>query len=394
MEYNFDKIVDRGGTDSVKYDLRFAMFGTDKVIPLWVADMDFRAPENVINTIAQQADHGVYGYTILPKQFNDSIVEWSLKRYHWELKKNWITCCPGVVPSLAISILTFTRPGDKIIIQSPVYPPFFTIVNENDRELLVNELKAVNNRYEIDFDDLETKASQGAKMLILCNPHNPVGRVWTKNELQRVAEICLNHNIIMIADEIHADIVYSPNRYVPLASLSEEIANQTITCLAPSKTFNIAGLATSITIIANRDLNNRFKKQLAAMGLNHGSYFGPKALEAAYLNGEKWLDNMLDYVAKNIDLVIRYIGEHIPEIKVVKPEGTYLLWLDCKGLGMNDRELKRFMIHKACLGFNDGPTFGQGGSGFQRMNVACPASVLELALKQLKQSVDLWRETN
>jgi cysteine-S-conjugate beta-lyase len=392
MQYNFDELIDRTHSGSVKYGLRKMVFGTDNVIPLWVADMDFRTPDFILQAVKQQAGHGVYGYAALPEKYTDSIVYWAEKRYQWTLKKPWVIACPSVVPSLAVCILAFTDPGDKIIIQPPVYPPFFSIVRENDRELLCNELVIQSGKYVIDYDDLERKAGQGAKMLILCSPHNPVGRVWEKEELMEVGRICLKHDLIIVTDEIHSDIIFKPHRFYPLASLSEEIAHQTISCLAPSKTFNMAGLAASWTVISNPVFNRKFKKKLAALHLNHGNYFGPVALEAAYFHGEEWLEQLLIYLQGNVEMVADFLKQHLPEIWMIKPEGTYLLWLDCRGLNMDDHKLKQFMVNKAGLGFNDGPTFGPGGSGYQRMNIACPASILKDALNRLNLAVCNWRE--
>jgi cysteine-S-conjugate beta-lyase len=391
MQYNFDELIDRNHTDSVKYGLRKLVFGTEDVIPLWVADMDFRSPDFIVEAVRQRAAHEIYGYPKLPENYSDPIVSWAEKRYQWKIEKQWITDCPGVVPSLAVSILAFTNPGDKVIIQTPVYPPFFSVVQENDRVIVLNQLMIRSGKYSIDFDDLEKKAAQGAKMMILCNPHNPVGRVWGKNELLELAKLCLKHGVLIVSDEIHSDIIFKPWEFVPISSLSEEIANNTISCLAPSKSFNIAGLSASYTVISNQELRKNFKRQLAALHLHHGSYFGPIALEAAYLYGEDWLDQMLVYISNNIEIIEQYLIKNLPEIKMVKPEGTYLVWLDCRELNMDDRELKQFMIHGAGLGLNDGPTFGPGGSGYQRMNIACPAAVLKVALDKLNKAVQVWR---
>jgi cysteine-S-conjugate beta-lyase len=392
MQYDFDELTDRTHSGSVKYGLRKMVFGTENVIPLWVADMDFHTPDFIVDAVKQRAAHEIYGYSILPEKYFESLVSWAEKKYQWEINKAWITPCPSVVPSLAMCVLAFTEPGDKIIIQSPVYPPFFSIVRENDRILLNNKLIVRSGKYEIDFDDLERKAVQGAKMLILCNPHNPVGRVWNKEELMEMAQICMKHGIIIVSDEIHSDIVFKPNRYIPFASLTKEIADHTISCLAPSKSFNMAGLAASWTVIYNAGLAKKFRQKLGALHLNHGNYFGPAALEAAYLHGEQWLEQAIAYLESNIGMVSEYLEKHLPEIKATKPEGTYLLWLDCKDLHMDDQELKRFMVQDAGLGLNDGPTFGPGGSGYQRMNIASPASIIKDALNRLDLAVRNWRD--
>ncbi len=391
MNFNFDEIVDRSYSDSVKYGLRKRLYGTDDVLPLWVADMDFRTPSFIVDAVKASADHGIYGYTLNPQDFNQAIQDWVKRKYHWDIQTSWITGCPGVVPSLVISILAFTEPQDKIIIQSPVYPPFFSIITDNNRALLVNELIESEGRYFMDFDDLEEKAALGAKMLILCNPHNPVCRVWNKEELLQLAQICEKYDIIILTDDIHADIVFTPHQYIPIASISDQVAQRTISCFSPSKTFNMAGLATSWAVISNPELNKIFRDKLDALHLNNGNYFGPKALSIAYINGDEWLRQAIVYIEKNMDFVAHYLQKYIPEITMTKPEGTYLIWLNCKGLGMSDQELKSFLIKKAGLGLIDGTTFGKNGSGYQRINVACPISILQEAMTKLKNAVELLR---
>lgn len=390
---NFDERTERNGTCSVKYDYRRAVFGTDDVIPLWVADMDFKTPEPVVDAIRKRASHPIYGYSIGPSGYFNAIIHWAKKRYGWHLEKSWIATCPGVVPSLAIAVTEFTKPGDKIIIQPPVYPPFYSVISDNDRQILINQLVVKEGRYVMDLEDLERKAAQGARMIFLCNPHNPVGRVWQREELRALAEICIRYDVLIVSDDIHADIVYAPNQYIPAASISQTIGQHTLSFLAPSKTFNIPGLASSWAVSENAELMSRFRKRLDAFHLGFGNLFGPIALEAAYLNGGEWLDQLLDYLSGNLALIRKYLDENIPDISMTVPEGCYLVWLDCRKLGLSDADLKTFMIRKARLGLNDGPSFGEGGSGFQRMNIACQRSVLQQALERLNAAVKEFRKT-
>lgn len=383
---NFNEKIDRTESGSVKYDLRKAVFGSEDVIPLWVADMDFSTPNFIIDALRRRMEHPVFGYSFASKGYFEAIISWAKRRFGWDIEKSWIAGCSGIIPSLGVAILEFTSPGDRIIIQPPIYPPFYSAVSVNGREVVVNQLIETGGRYTMDLDDLERKAD-GAKMIILCNPHNPVGRVWQREELSALAEISIRYKMLIVTDDIHADIVYSPSKYIPIASLSEEIANQTITFLAPSKTFNIPGLSTSWAVSRNAELMFRFRRRLDALHLGFGNIFGSIALEEAYRNGESWLDQLLDYLSGNLAFVEEYLKEHISEISFVRPEGSYLVWLDCRRLGLSDAELKRFMISIARLGLNDGPSFGEGGSGFQRLNIGCQRSVLAEALERLSQAV-------
>ncbi|MGK7393847.1 MAG: MalY/PatB family protein [Candidatus Cyclobacteriaceae bacterium M3_2C_046] len=388
MQYNFNQIIDRTGTASVKYDYRRAFFGTEDVLPLWVADMDFAAPDFIAKAIQERAQHEVYGYTINTEKYFNAIIEWTTRRYNWPIQASWISHSPGVVPALGLALLTFTKPGDRVILQSPVYPPFFNSIEDNGRVIVNNQLVNYQGHYEIDFDLLQKQMDDRVKVLLLCNPHNPVGRVWTVAELEKIAELCLKNRVLIISDDIHADLVYAPAKYTPIASLSNEVAQQTLTCIAPSKTFNIAGLSTAVTISPNRQLITDFKNKLADLHLNFGNVFGLTALEAAYSQGDEWLEQALAYMQDNISFVDEYLKTHIPSIKMKRPEGTFLLWLDCRDLGLESKELFRFMVKQAKLGFNDGPMFGSGGEGFQRMNIATPRTVLKKAMEQLRQAVD------
>jgi len=388
MTYNFDEIVSRENTNSVKYDIRAELFGKEDVIPMWVADMDFRTPDFIIKAIKTRLEHEILGYSIKPGSYYDSIIKWLDRRHNWDIKKEWISFSPGVVPALNMSVMAYSRPGDKIILQSPVYHPFYAAIENNGRRIVDNPLRQENGRYYFDFDDLKKKIDADVKMLFLCNPHNPVSRAFTEDELSELAAICLENNILIIADEIHSDLIFPGYRHIPMASLSDDIAENTITCMAPSKTFNLAGMSTSFLVIKNRELRHRYNKVLDQVHISSGNLFGTVALEAAYTGGDEWLGQLMTYLKKNAELVRNYLSENIPEIKLTEPEATYLLWLDCRELKMNAKKLKKFIIHEAGLGLNDGAMFGPGGEGFQRMNIATPAGIVEKSLQQLKNAVD------
>ena len=388
MKYNFDQIIDRSNTNAIKYDVRESYFGKADIIPLWVADMDFATPECIRDAVIDRANHEIYGYSLKPDGYTSSIQNWLKNRHHWKIDKESISFSPGVVPGLVLSILAYSEPGDKIIIQTPVYSPFFISIKDNNREILINPLKENKGYYEMDFDDLKSKIDSKTKMILLSIPHNPVGRVWKKEEMEELVDICVENNIIIVSDEIHADLVFAPHKHIPIASISERARQQCVTFMAPTKTFNMAGLSTSFAIIENERLLKKYNAILSSFHLFHGNIFGNIATEAAYQKGADWLDQMLKYTEKNIDFVFDYFLEHLPEISFMKPEGTYLLWINFSALKMNDEELKHFLVQQAGIGLNAGSTFGENGSGFMRMNVACPRALLEKALNQLKVAVD------
>ena len=391
MSYNFDEIIPRNGTRSVKFGLRKEKFGRTDLLPMWVADMDFRTPGFITDAVKKRAAHEIYGYTYRPKEYYESIIHWIKNLHSWDIENEWIAFCPGVVPALNLSIMTYTNPGDKVIVQPPVYFPFFSVVKNNNRKLVNNQLLYKNGKYTIDFRNLEKEAIAGAKLILLSNPHNPVGKAWTEEELEKLARICINHNILIISDEIHSDLILPGNKHIPTAGISETIANHVVTCMAPSKSFNIAGLATSSVIIPNPAIREKFNKTMERLHIGGGNIFGMEASSAAYSNGVEWIDKMLEYVNNNMNLVYDYCLAKIPLIKPVKAEATYLVWLDCSNLRMDDISLRKFMIEKARLGLNDGPAFGPGGNGFQRMNVACPRSVVHEALKRLEKAVKILK---
>lgn len=387
MKYNFDEIINRENTDSFKYDMRKHFFGTEEVIPMWVADMDFRTPDFITDAIKKRAEHPIYGYSIRSSYFNESIVRWMKKRFNWEIQSNRIAFSPGVVPAVNICIMAYSEPGDNVVVQPPVYFPFYHAVTNNNRTILYNPLVIRNNRLCMDLDNLKKNIDKKTKMILLCSPHNPGGSVWTKQELTDLATICIENNIVIISDEIHNDLVFKPHIHTPTASLSKEIEDITVTCIAPSKTFNTAGLSTSALIIPKRNLLRRFIKVLEQVHVGSGNLFGNVALEAAYNHGEEWLEQLLEYLRGNIDYAIDYIRKNIPQINPIRPEATYMIWLDCRELGMNAQEQKEFFIKMAGIGFSDGAVFGPGGEGFQRMNIACPRSVLNKALERIHHAV-------
>ena len=391
-KYNFDEIIKRENTNSFKFDLRHKFFGTHDVYPMWVADMDFKTPSFVIDALKKRLEHEILAYSFQPEGFRTSVVNWMKKRHGWEIKPGWISYSPGVVPSLNIAVTAFTQPGDKVIVQPPVYFPFFQAVKNNNRILVDNPLQLSKGRYFMDFDDLKKKIDSKTKLLLLCNPHNPAGNVWKKEELEELTDICIKNDILIISDEIHSDIVYKPNKHIPTASLSSETANQTITLMSPSKTFNIAGLFTSMVIISNPVLQKKFDKLFNDFHMSQGHIFGSIAHEAAYSKGEEWLEELLTYLKGNIDFLTEYLNNYIPEINVISPEATYLVWLDCRKLGLNKDELRTFFIEKAQLGLSEGAIFGTNGDGFQRINIACPRSIVEQSLQKLNKAVEKLRE--
>lgn len=389
----FNEAVNREGTNSVKWDLRREIFGSDDLIPMWVADMDFPTPPFITDAIRRRAEHEVFGYTYRNDSYFTSIVSWLQRRQQWRVKRDWIVFCPGVVPALNLATLAFTNQGDEIIVQPPVYPPFFSAVTANGRKLVLNELMRKRSRYLIDFEALRNCITPRTKMLILSHPHNPVGRVWNMCELRELVEICARNNIIILSDEIHSDLVLPGSLHIPVASVSEEAAAITVTCIAPSKTFNIAGLSTSSVIISDEKLRKRFSDMVEGIHIGNGNIFGNEASVAAYTHGDDWLDELLEYIAGNIEFTINYLNDRVPLIKPVTPEATYMIWLDCTEMGMSGSELAHFFTYEARVGLNEGSTFGDGGEGFMRMNLACSRSLVEEALGRIEAAVKkVWGE--
>ncbi|WP_449621659.1 MalY/PatB family protein [Robertmurraya sp. Marseille-Q9965] len=384
--YDFDKRIDRQNTASVKWGLNGVIFGTDDVLPMWVADMDFEPPHEVTVALRERLEHGIYGYTYIPESAADGIQSWIKKRHDWDIHASWILYSPGVVPSIGVAIHAFTQPGDKVLIQSPVYTPFFNTIEQNDRVVVNSPLILKNNRYEIDFADFEEKLKEGVKLFILCNPHNPSGRSWNEGELRRITDLCIQYNCLVVSDEIHSDLIFKPNRHVPIASLDEKYQDHVITFVAPSKTFNLAGLQASAAIIPNGELRKTFKTTQGKLGFFHLNIFGVTAMEAAYRHGEAWLEELIAYVKENIDITTDFIERELPELTVMDPDGTYLLWIDCRKLGLSDEEIKDKLIKKGKLGLEPGPKYGPGGEGFVRMNLACTRDTLMDGLERLKRA--------
>jgi len=383
--YNFDEIINREGTDCLKYDIRNVYFGNAEVLPMWVADMDFATPEFIREAIIKKASEPIYGYGIRPQSWYDAIINRMQKRYNWQVKKNEIAFAPGVVPAFTMLIEALTNPGDKVIIQPPVYHPFFNAVTDNGRQLIENPLIEKNNRYTIDFDDLERKIDSRTKVLLLSSPHNPVGRVWTAEELEKLGTICVKHKLTIISDEVHSDLTLPKFQFIPTATVSETIANQTITIIAPSKTFNLAGLSTAVVIAQNKVLMQAYNNKLSDWHINQGNIFGTVALEAAYNRGDEWLEALLNYLQNNIDYLHNFLAERVPKITFEKPEATYLIWLNFKQFGLSQKELNDKLINEALLGLNNGVTFGKEGEGYMRINLACPLEVVKEACNRLEK---------
>jgi len=390
-KYNFDKIIPRENTACVKYDLRKEFFGTSSIMPLWVADMDFETPDFVREAVMKRAAHPIYGYTFRTESFSQSIINWMKKRHGWEIQKDWVSFSPGVVPALNMAVLAFSNPGEKVMVQPPVYFPFFTAVKNHGRELVYNQLKEYNGNYEMDFEDLEKRIDEKTRILLLCHPHNPVGRLWSKQELETLVEICARKNVLIVSDEIHSDLMLNGNVHVPLATLSQKASEISLTCIAPSKTFNLAGLGTSALIIPNQDHRKKYEKILDDLHVGMGNLFGIVSLEAAYNEGEEWLEQLLVYLSENFKVLNKFFLSRIPEVKVIQAEATYLIWLDFRELGLKGKALKEFIIEKAGLGLNDGPSFGPGGDGFQRINIALHRAKLMDALEKLENAVNRLR---
>lgn len=396
MKYDFNQICDRKNTNCFKWDFIQSIFGNDDVIPMWVADMDFPVAKPIVEALKKRAEHEFYGYTKASANVIQSVVDRIWNKYAWKIKPEWVVFTPGVVSALNIIVRMLTHPGDEIILQEPVYYPFFPAVTFSGCQIVNNQLKLINGRYEMDYEDLEHQfhsrigmfpVSGRIKAIMLCNPHNPVGRLWSKEELTRLGDIAIKHGVVVISDEIHCELLFKDHQHTPFASISEEFEQNSIVCMSPSKTFNLAGLEVSSIIIPNKKLRHLFINTRTGI-LPEPNLFGYTALEAAYRFGDEWLDQLLDYLQGNLDFLLKYFANRMPKIKVIKPQGTYLIWLDCRDLGMDDMTLRNFMRDKAKVGLDDGFLFGSGGSGFQRMNIACPRLILEEALIRIETMVN------
>lgn len=386
MTFDFDKVIVRERTASVKFDGRTERFGSTDILPLWVADMDFAAPAVVTKALAKRAEHPIYGYTFYPDSMIDALITWLKNRHGWTVQRDWIIMAPGVVTSLFASVKAFAKQGEAVIIQPPVYAPFFSAVTTNQRRLVENPLLLKDGVYHLDFEHLERCAAEGAKMLLFCSPHNPVGRVWNKSELEQLLAITRRYDMTILSDEIHADLIYPDEKHITLAMLAND-NDKIITAIAPSKTFNIPGLGLSALIATNPEQRNQLKQTFASLHLINTNPFSIAAFEAAYREGSAWLDELRLYLRDNRDFVRDYLKKNLPAIQLIQPQGTYLLWLDCRGLNMTDLQLEAFFVQEAKVGLNTGLSFGQGGSGFMRLNIASPRTVIAEALTQITNAL-------
>ncbi len=383
-KYDFDEIIPRKGTNCEKYDQLETRFGNGNAIPLWVADSDFRVPDFITSAIRYRVDHEIYAYSFRPDGYFNSIIKWQQQRHDWRIEREMILPTQGVVSTLSSIIMAFTNPGDKVVIQPPVYTPFFSCVKECGRTVVENPLKIVDGRYTFDFEDLSRKIDDDTRLLILCNPHNPVGRVWNKEELTKLGDICLNNNVLIVSDEIHSDLIYTGFRHLPLPKISEELAGNCIVCMAPSKTFNMAGLATSYVIIPDKKIRQKFERFLHTLHLQSGNIFGNVALEAAYHHGTDWVNQQNKYLEANRDYLLVFFGERMPKVKMTFTEATYLAWLDLREYGLSELEMNRILIDQAGIVLNKGSIYGKEGNGFFRLNFACPRQVLEAAITRME----------
>lgn len=395
VKYDFDLVTDRIGTNSVKWDMRREVFGREDVLPLWVADMDFPVAEPISRALRRRTEHPIYGYTRPSPSLLRAIIERIERRYNWRVKAEWLVFTPGVIPALTAALRAYTHPGDSVVIGDPVYHPFWSLIPNAGCRVAASPLKMIDGRYEMDFADLSTQFAMdsapflprpAAKMMILCSPHNPVGRVWTKDELKTAGRIAIDGGAVVVSDEVHCELLFDGAGHTPFASISEEFAHNSLVCMSASKTFNLAGLAASVIIIPNPRLRADFQSARAGI-MPQPDIMAFAALEAAFSHGDEWLEQCSAYLQRNLDYVTDFFRHNIPRIKVIRPQGTYLVWLDCHGLGLGRKELRSFFIDRARVGLDDGFVFGPGGEGFMRLNIACPRSILDEALSKIEQAV-------
>lgn len=388
ITFDFDQIISRHGTGSVKWDALGKVFGSEDVLPLWVADMDFSTPEAVVAALQERASHPIYGYNTQEESLYQSIIDWVERRHGWKIEKDWILLASGVVPSIIFSILALSEPGDGVIIQPPVYPPFRASIKDNEREVVENPLLYNNGHYEIDFADLEKKLSNPKnKLLLLCSPHNPVGRVWTEEELRKIYELCQTYKVDVLSDEIHNDLVFASHQHTVFASLGTPACKQSVTFMAASKTFNVAGLNFSFILIPCKRRRALIQERMNRLHANRNNLFGVLATEVAYKEGDVWLDALLVYLEKNADTLVEFVRDRLPKVKVIKPEGTYLAWLDFRAYFTDGEELQNFLVHTAKVGLNPGSNFGDQGAGFARINFATQRSVLLEGLRRIEKAL-------
>ena len=392
MKYNFDKIVDRRGTSCLKYDYGMQRKGRTDLLPLWVADMDFPLPDEILAEFHKRIDHGIFGYTDPDQEYYDAVDRWFSVRHGYHVNPEWITLGCGIVYALATSVKAFTEPGDSIMVQQPVYYPFSEVVKDNGRNLVNCQLH-YDGAYSINFADFEQKIVENqVKVFILCNPHNPVGRVWTREELEKIAEICLKHNVIIMSDEIHCDFVFAPNKFTSFATMDEKYLDNVIVYTSPGKTFNVAGFQPANVIIRNEELRNKYRKANNQSGYSNGSVMGQVAVKAVYTLGDQWVDELVEYIHENVKYMSDFVKENFPKAHMVQPEGTYLTWVDFSGYGFTDEELEHIMVEEAKLWLDCGKIFGPATAQFERFNVACPRAIVEQALTQLKEAMDAHKK--
>jgi cystathionine beta-lyase len=380
---DFNEAPSREQTNAEKYALRTKLFGSDEVLPMWVADMDIQTPFFVMDAIRDRLKHPILGYEEIPDSLFKAQIEWIQERHGYSIQREWMFYSPSVVATINLCIKAFTEEGDKVIVQPPVYFPFYSSVTNNERVLIKNTLIEKEGYYSMDLDALEASIDEKTKLFLLCSPHNPVGRVWSEEELTRIGEICVRHDILILADEIHSDLIFKGSKHTPLASISKELENRTITCYGPGKTFNMAGLSISTVCVPNEDLRKRFKQVYKSIHFAEGTVLGHVGFEAAYTKGKAWLEELLEHIQGNIDYLDICLKEYMPSITILKPEGTYLVWLDCRSLGLSEKELHAFFIEEAKLGLSSGTSFGKEGKGFMRINLATPRSTVEEAVSRL-----------
>jgi len=386
VNYNFDEVVCRKHTDALKLEALVPRWGRTDLLPMWVADMDFKTPPFIVEVMKKRMECEVFGYTAKPESWYEAIISWQKRRHKWTITKEMISFVPGVVPALAMAVQAFTQRGEKVMIQQPVYNPFAQVIRNNHRELVNCPLELKDGQYHINFKLFEKKI-KGCKLFLFCHPHNPGGRVWTREELKKVATICAQNNVIIVADEIHADLTLLPYEHIPFASVSEEAKQNSVVFASPSKAFNMAGLATSYAVIANPTLRRRFESYVEGNELAAGNVFAFNTVVAAYNKGEEWLQQMLTYVQGNIDEVVSYIKENIPQLKVIIPQASYLVFIDFSALQLNQKDIVALCTNRAHLALNDGSIYGEEGNGYMRINLACPRSVVRQALAQLKDAI-------
>ncbi|MHA2391105.1 MAG: MalY/PatB family protein [Promethearchaeota archaeon] len=390
--FNFDQVIDRTKSNSAKWNRKVLEkgFGDPDLLPLWVADMDFKVAQPIIDKLVQTAEYGIFGYSILPPSFYKSVLSWFKRRYGWDIDKKWLTQTPGVIPALDVAVNAFCNAGDKVIVQNPIYYPFYPVIENNGCRILLNPLKLSNNHYKMDFEDLEKKAKDPrAKMIILCNPHNPIGRVWNEEELKQMGEICIKNEILVVSDDVHCDLILPGYKHTIFATINDEFAQNSIICTSTSKTFNLAGLKISNIVIPNQKLRQTYINTQANLGVGNPNLFAVAAMDTAYSHEtcESWLNALLHYLKGNLDFLRTFFKENLPQIKVIEPEGTYLVWLDFRELGLEHKELEKFIRGTAKVALDEGYIFGQGGEGFERINIACPKSILEEALNRILEAI-------